>query len=152
VKLSLNSSEGLDWLLRSAVAVKERPLHTQLTVVRGAVGYRNNHIIPSVATGFFSFDSLTANSCNVSDSRGWLSIRSRIFYHLSLISNSEYTLMLPFISFFTTANAVDPRRSDTSIHDCPGNRGRLPNMVTRDSEASRNWAVLMPLSVIWTSW
>jgi hypothetical protein len=29
--------------------------------------YRINHIIPSVATGFFSFVSLAANSCNVSD-------------------------------------------------------------------------------------
>jgi hypothetical protein len=58
--------------------------------------------------------------------------------------------MLPFMSFLTTAKAVDPRRSDTSIH--ASRSGGLPNMVTSDSEASRNWDVLMPLSVIWTSW
>jgi len=57
------------------------------------------------------------------------------------------TLMLPFISFLTTAKAVDPKRSYSLT---TGDEKDIPNIVTSDSEASRNWEVSIPLSVIST--
>jgi len=43
--------------------------------------------------------------------------------------------MLPFISFLTTAKAVDPKRSYSLT---TGDEKDIPNIVTSDSEASRN--------------
>ena len=61
-----------------------------------------------------------------------------VYHEFSTISHTifegQITLMLPFISFFTTAKAVDPRRSTRQFRLSRS----IPNNVTNDSEASRN--------------